>query len=163
MTQPKRHHLFISHAWDYNDDYHRLVNMLRQAQDFEWYNYSVPEHDPKEANNKPALREALRKQMQPTNCVLIISGMYVTRREWIQYEINVAKEWNKPIIGIKPRGHEMMPTAVTSVAKEIVGWYTPSIVEAIERQAGSPCHYQRCGKTVTRQDSFCPHCFGDIK
>ncbi len=131
----KIYRLFISHAWQYNDDYYRLVNMLTNASYFNWFNYSVPEHDPKEVNTGAALSQALQNQMRPTNCVLIISGMYAAHREWIQYEINLAVEWGKPIIGIMPRGGERMPTAVSSVAKEIVNWNTTSIVEAIRRHA----------------------------
>ena len=162
MTQPKRHHLFISHAWEHNDDYYRLVEMLNKADGFDWHNYSVPEHNPKHANNEASLREALRNQMQPTNSVIIISGMYVAYREWIQYEIDMATQWKKPIIGIRPRGSERIPTAVSSVAKEMVGWYTPSIVAAIRKhQPGFQC--ESCKQPITRQDRFCPSCYRDLK
>ena len=135
MPALKTYRLFISHAWQYHDDYYRLVDLLSAANNFKWYNYSVPQHDPKDANNKRALREALRNQMRSTNCILIISGMYAAYREWIQYEIDLAVEWDKPIIGIRPRGSQRVPTAVSSVAEEMVGWYTPSIVAAIRKHA----------------------------
>lgn len=135
MPALKTYRLFVSHAWQYHADYYRLVQMLNAANNFRWYNYSVPEHDPKDANNKTALRRALRNQMRPTNCVLIISGMYAAYREWIQYEIDMAAEWGKPIIGVRPRGNQRVPTAVSSVASEMVGWYTPSITSAIRRHA----------------------------
>ena len=96
--------------------------------------YSVPEGRAKDAGGDE-LREALKNQMRLTNCVLVISGMYVPRSEWIPQEIAVAKEWGKPIIGIKPRGSEMEPKAVSSVADAMVGWYTPSIVSEIRKQA----------------------------
>ena len=47
MPALKTYRLFISHAWQYHDDYYRLVEMLNAANNFRWYNYSVPEHDPK--------------------------------------------------------------------------------------------------------------------
>ena len=135
MPALKTYRLFISHAWQYHGDYYRLVELLREASYFDWYNYSVPQHDPKDTNNGPALAEALRNRMRPTNCVLVISGMYAAYREWIQYEINLATYWSKPIIGIRPRGSQRVPTAVSSVANEMVGWHTPSIVAAVRRHA----------------------------
>ena len=135
MPTLKNYRLFISHAWQHGGDYDRLVNMLNEVSYFNWHNHSVPQHDPLDANNTQALKKALRNQMKSTNCVLIISGMYATYRKWIQYEIDLAVEWNKPIVGVKPRGSERIPYAVSSVAKEMVGWSTSSIVNAIRRHA----------------------------
>ncbi len=135
-TDLKLHRLFISHAWQYNKDYYNLEKMLNAAENFSWDNYSVPEHNPKDANNERALKEALRNQITPTNCVLIISGMYVKYRKWIQYEIDLATEGfkkPKPIIGIRPRGSERIPKEVSEIANEMVGWSTSSIVNAIRR------------------------------
>ena len=52
MPKLHRYRLFISHAWEYNDDYYRLIGMLNNAPNFIYSNYSVPEHDPVDANNK---------------------------------------------------------------------------------------------------------------
>ena len=46
MPTLKRYGLFISHAWGYNDDYYKLVNLLDNHNLFNWYNFSVPEHEP---------------------------------------------------------------------------------------------------------------------
>lgn len=133
MPPLERYHLFISHAWQYDADYHRLVNLLENAPRFEWRNYSVPEHDPLEANSIHKLSAALKSQIRPVSVVLIISGMYVNYREWIQYEIDVALHYAKPIIGIRPWGSERIPKGVQSVADVMVGWNTNSIVAAIKK------------------------------
>lgn len=139
MPQLKTYDLFISHAWRYNEDYYRLVNLLNGAPNFKWRNYSVPEHDPvldpDDEQDAKILTAELDGQIKPVNCVLIISGMYVTHSKWIQTEINIAQKYGKPIIGIKPRGQERIPVAVSSVAKEMVGWNTDSIVSAIRKHS----------------------------
>ncbi len=135
MPALKNYRLFIGHAWQYNEDYDRLVEMLDSAKFFKWTNYSVPQDRPKEATDDSELRQALRNQMRSTNCILIISGMYVAYRDWIQHEIDVAAEWGKPVIGIRPRGNERVPRAVSSVADVMVGWYTPSIISEIRKRA----------------------------
>lgn len=131
MPRLKTYDLFISHAWRPDGDYYRLVNLLEKAPRFRWHNNSVPQHDPVDADNAPRLRKALDQQIRPVNAVLIISGMYVNYREWIQYEISRAQYRGKPIIGIRPRGAERIPIEVKQTAVVMVGWNTKSIVRAI--------------------------------
>lgn len=135
MPTLKTYDMFISHAWTYNDEYYRLVNMLNEADYFKWRNYSVPEHDPKDTKTKKALEEALRRQVRPVNIVVILAGMYATHSDWIEFEIEFAQAIEKPIIGIKPQGQERIPKVVQDAALEMVGWNTSSIVAAIRRQA----------------------------
>ncbi len=135
MPSLKTYDLFISHAWQYDNDYYRIVDFLKEASMFQWRNYSVPRHDPLDANNAYRLKAALRRQIRPVNAVLIISGMYVNYREWIQYEIDLAQEYSKPVIGVKPWGAEHIPAAVQLAAVTMVGWNTSSIVDAIRTYA----------------------------
>lgn len=96
-------------------------------------NYSVPEHDGVTGGNQ--LGENLRNQIRPVHVVIILGGMYVLYSNWIQFEINFAKSIGKSILGVRPWGSQVMPTAVTEAADEIVGWNTSSIVAAIRRLA----------------------------
>jgi hypothetical protein len=137
MPAPKNYHLFISHAWKYDEEYYALEALLKQAQNFAFTNYSVPKHDPLTDPETPVgkkkLEQMLDEQIRQASIVLVLSGMYVAYKRWIQYEIDQSVSTNKPIIGIKPRGQQQLPTAVTSVAKETVGWNTDSIVTAIRK------------------------------
>ena len=45
-----KYRLFISHAWKYNAEYDRLIDYLADAENFDYANYSVPEHDPVDGN-----------------------------------------------------------------------------------------------------------------
>lgn len=133
MTYLRTYNLFISHSWSYDEDYVRLVNMLNNAFQFSWKNYSVPWEDPLTGGSKKKLADEISNQIRFASVVLVISGMYVSYREWIQFEIDLADKFNKPIIGIQPWGSTNTPSAVTRSAVEIVGWNTYSIVEAIRR------------------------------
>lgn len=128
------YNLFISHSWTYSDAYKRLVRMLDSASSFYYRNYSVPKDDPiHNANNDRQLKEAIRNQMRPASCVLILAGLYATYSKWINIEIELAKEMGKPIIAIQPWGAERTSTVVKEAANEIVSWQTSSIVSAIKR------------------------------
>lgn len=137
MPALKTYDIFISHAWTYSKDYYNLVDLLNSAANFKWRNYSVPSHnpviDPSTEAGKRALKKELDQQIRPVNCVLVISGMYATYREWIQNEMDLASGYNKPIIGVIPWGQERVSTAVSSVAKQMVRWNTDSIVAAIRK------------------------------
>jgi hypothetical protein len=135
MPTLRTYRLFISHAWKYNTDYYNLIGLLDKAPNFQYANYSVPEHDPaldpEKSTSRAKLTAALDEQIRQSQCVLIISGMYVNHSFWIQTEIDIASGYQKPIIGLIPRGQEKTPKAVQDVAKEMVGWTTDSIVSAI--------------------------------
>ncbi|AYK05277.1 TIR domain-containing protein [Brevibacillus laterosporus] len=135
MPALRTYNIFISHAWTYNDDYYRLEEMLNKANNFSWKNYSVPEHDSLDTATNQELETALQNQIRPTSIVLVLCGMYVNHRRWIQKEIDIAVEMNKPIVGIRPWGQQRIPQEIQDVAKEIVGWNTDSIVSAIRRNA----------------------------
>lgn len=135
MPALRTYRLFISHAWDYNDDYYRLEALLNAAPLFIWANHSVPKHDPLLVNTDASLERKLQDQLTFTHCALFISGMYANHRTWIQKELDLAVHMDKPIIGVRPRGQERIPQAIQDVAREMVYWNTSSIVEAIRRHA----------------------------
>ena len=135
MPELHRYRLFISHAWHRHEGYDRLIKFLDDASLFIYSNYSVPQNKVFEGMNNTQLKEQLRKQINPTEVVLILGGIYVSYSSWIQYEIDHAKSLNKPIIGIRPWGAQRMPQAVTDAANIVVGWNTDSIISAIRKYA----------------------------
>lgn len=133
MPSLHNHRLFISHAWNYSDRYKRAVEFLNAANNFSWTNYSVPEDDGFDRTSAEELTEAMRRQIRPVQCVIIVSGMYVNHSAWIQFEMNFAKSLNKPILGIRRWGEQRTPQNVVDCADEMVAWNSASIVDAIRR------------------------------
>jgi len=126
-----RYKLFISHAWNYAEDYKRMVKLLDDAPNFIHSNFSVPEDRAFARMSKSELEEEIRQQIRPVDAVIILGGMYVAYSDWIQFEIDYAKLTNKPVLGVQPWGAERMPQAVTLAANKIVGWNTSTIVAGI--------------------------------
>ena len=132
----KIYRLFISHSWSYSNEYERLVDLLDDYADFFWQDYSVPRNNPiHNAPNSQALTEAIRAQMRPVNCVLIMAGVYSTYSPWINKEITLAKEMGKPIVAIEGFGAERTSQIVKDNADEIVRWNSTSIVKAIRNNS----------------------------
>lgn len=139
MPTLKTYDLFISHPWSHNEEYERIVSLLKEAPNFYFRNYSAPENNPlKNPNgtpvtNKTQIKAAIDNKIRPVNCVLIMSGMYVNYHEWLEYELIKAVTFDKPIVAIRPWGQQNIPISVSIYADTIVGWNTSSIVNAIRQ------------------------------
>lgn len=144
--------LFISHAWDYAEDYDGVVRLLDSDLRLPWKNLSIPIERPIEMStllpksNRRIIRE-LEERISQSDALLVLAGMYVHHSAWIQSEIEIAQDYKKPIIGVKPRGQERLPFALQSLACELVGWTTPSIVQAV-RSRVRPSHRVFSKQTV---------------
>ena len=77
------------------------------------------------------VRQQLSERIKSSDIVLGIAGMYASYSEWMEWELNKAVEYGKPILGVIPWGNERISTVVSSKAKKIVHWNTDSIVDAI--------------------------------
>lgn len=77
------------------------------------------------------LKEAIRRQMQPASCILILAGVYSTYSKWINIEIELAQSMGKKIIAIELWGAERTSSKVKSATHSIVRWNIDSIVNAI--------------------------------
>lgn len=124
--------VFVSHSWDYDQEYARLVRLLRNADQFDFRNYSVPQEEKFDTNTDEELEPILReKQIKPASVVVVLAGMYSTHSDWIVREIRIAKEEGKPILGVEPWGKSRTSNVVEGHADKMVGWNTESIVDGI--------------------------------
>ncbi len=77
------------------------------------------------------IRRQLSERIKSSDIVLGVAGIYASYSDWMEWELNKAKEYNKPILGIVPWGNERVSTVVRNKADKIVRWNTDSIVDAI--------------------------------
>jgi hypothetical protein len=118
--------LFISHPWgrgEYRDERDRLITLLERGRgaSFDFRDISVTEDDPllqppPLSKSNRTLVYQLDDRISKADCVLVLSGMYCAYSEWIQSEIEAAKAFRKPIIGIIPWGQKVIPEAVEKLA-----------------------------------------------
>jgi len=124
--------IFISHRWDYNEDYHGLVNKFEEY-GFAHLNYSVPDHDPLDVWRVRDIKEALKRQVGQCN-YFIITGRMASNSRWCQFEVEVAQEYSKPILSFRPYNYlGNIPTFITEADNQNgpVGFNTPSIIRKI--------------------------------
>ncbi len=94
-----RIHIFVSHSWAYSTHYEKLTDWIfgsnwRVGQaSLVFLDYSVPKDDP--IHNPPsdkALKDAIYRRIARSHVVVIPTGMYVNYSNWIQKEIDGARE-----------------------------------------------------------------------
>lgn len=134
MPELKSRMLFISHAWQYDAAYLTLVKWFNEEPNFWWKNCSIPSTDALLDKTTNGLAAGITRQINPSQAVLIIAGMYAAHSGWIDYEIGEAKRLNKRIIGIRPWGQERVPVKVQEASHELVNWNSASIVAAVRAQ-----------------------------
>lgn len=134
MPELTNYRLFISHSWAYGDAYEKLVSFFNEHPFFKWTDYSVPKNDPiHDAPNATALYNAIKNQIAPVNCVIILAGVYSSYSKWIDKEIEISKTvYSKPIVAVEPWGSEKTSKIVKDNADAIVKWQSSSIVKAIK-------------------------------
>lgn len=131
MPLLNNYRILISHSWDYDEQYRTVSDWLNDASYFNWSDYSVPLSRPIDTNSKIELKERIKNRISLCNCILVLSGMYVDYSEWIDYEMEIAKELGKPIIGVKPWGQQRVPAIIQDIADIMVGWNSSSVVQAV--------------------------------
>jgi len=126
----KQYKIFISHSWKYDESYQKVSEWIDNR--LIWVNMSIPSDKPKDAASKLALKQKIENNIMKSSGIIVLSGMYVSHSEWIRIEIEIARKYNKPIIGIIPRGNERIPSIVLDNAK-MVKWNSQSLIDAIKR------------------------------
>ena len=131
----KTYKLFISHSWNYSENYQRIVELIKK-QGLNFYDHSVPKDDPIHTNGTDKqLHDAIKAKMKGTSCILIPAGVYASYSKWIKKEIAIAESYGKKIIAIEPWGSDRTSQVVKNSADKIVKWQGKSIVDAIKELA----------------------------
>jgi hypothetical protein len=119
----RQYNLFISHNGEGDEEYLEFIRRLVEASDFEWKDHGIP--------NKNS-QEDLRQQINNSDIVIILSGLYSKHHDLIKNQVDLALQLNKPIILIRPYGLEEVPAELEKIAKGVVGWNRVCIVEMIQ-------------------------------
>jgi len=62
----------------------------------------------------------------------VLAGVYASYSKWIDKEIDISLEYNKPIIAVEPWDSEKTSTKVKNAADKIVKWNGKSIAAAVK-------------------------------
>ncbi len=126
--------LFVSHAWEENDDYVRVFEYLEASGTFYYINTSQPQA--KRPIDKESQREDLRRQIAPCEVIIVLPAVYRRAPELVQFQMNFAKAAEKPIVALENFGStEALPKIIADLADEVSPWNERNLIDALRRQA----------------------------
>ena len=126
--------LFVTHAWVENDDYARVFEYLEASGTFYYVNTSQPQA--RRPIDKESQREDLRRQISPTEVIVVLPAVYAATPELVLFQMNFAKAADKPIVAMENFGStEALPKAIKDLADEISAWNERALIDALRRQA----------------------------
>ena len=132
MPTLKTRMIFISHAWGYSYHYNKVVEWFNNTPNFSWKNCSVPSTNALPDKTSRGLQIGMTRQINPSQIVVILGGMYAAYSGWIKYEIEEANRLGKPVIGVRPWGQERIPRIVQEASWcQPVGWNRASVVATV--------------------------------
>lgn len=127
----KTYSLFISHSWDHNDTLQNLKNLLNSRGYFPAVYTQVEKDCPINSDDASVVKANITKRLNNSDILLAIAGVFATHSEWMQWEMDKAKELGLNVIGVIPRGQERISQEVYNRSVVDVRWNADSIVDAI--------------------------------
>lgn len=127
----KTYSLFISHSWDHNDTLQNLKNLLNSRGYFPAVYTQVEKDCPINSDDASVVKANITKRLNNSDVLLAIAGVFATHSEWMQWEMDKAKELGLNVIGVIPRGQERISQEVYNRSVVDVRWNADSIVDAI--------------------------------
>jgi len=126
--------LFVTHAWEENDDYSRVFEYLEAPGTFYYQNSSQPHA--KRPIDKESEREELRRQIAPCEVVIVLPAVYRSATDLVLFQLNFAKSADRPILAMENFGStEPLPKPIKDLADEVSAWNERSLIDALMRQA----------------------------
>tara|TARA_Y100000768_G_C23956185_1_gene672930 strand:+ start:927 stop:1343 length:417 start_codon:yes stop_codon:yes gene_type:complete len=95
---------FITHVWRQSPQWVTFEKFLFSDQLIEWRNFSLPWHDPAlkvgSGLGQKLVMSNLTHQITPTDIFFLLESLYEKKSNlfWLNFQINVAKKNNIPII-----------------------------------------------------------------
>lgn len=137
MTTPN---VFISHRWAYKEDFDSLIEKFKKY-GFKYSDYSVPENDPLDVETKKKIKAALKEQVRQCNYFIVFANSAMNNSEWVKFEVEVATEYGKPILSVRPYKYQgNIPKFIQDADTEggPVGFSTPAIIRKICAKLNHP-------------------------
>lgn len=130
--------IFITHAWRYHEDWSLLAEMLDNLAELKWRNFSLPWHDPAMEPNSEVggkfIRDFLETQIIPACGVVFLSGVYAIKsaRRWLDLELEMARTYNKPVIGLPAIGEAEVPEELRPLCDGCTTWDAKAVISALD-------------------------------
>jgi len=133
----RTHDIFIAHGWENSEHIHKLVENLDRAdafdEEFTYINHG--NFDRSVINDEKLNAEvlALKEQLSQADLVLAMTDLYSEFQEWMDKEVELAKEQEMPVIVIRSYENRQTPPLLEEKADEVVLFDPEHILKGIKK------------------------------
>ena len=141
---PGTYDLFLTHAWNYTDEWQEVVALLDARVPGKWRNWSLPWHDTSidrhSEDGKAQLEQLLHGHISMTSAVLLLPGTgdRAEGRMWLERELALAAQYGKPVIGVLQAGQARFPADLAGRVVAVVARDAAAILAEVDRRLRSP-------------------------
>lgn len=133
MIEPnmRRVHLYISHRFAHADLYMRILEFIAQ-EGFSSADFSVPAWK-RIPGDREDVYAGIAERVRMSSHVIVLLSPAIHDSHYIRHELEMAKKYNKPIIGIYPHGHNEgpIPQMLDGHIYRAIGWRSGSLRKAL--------------------------------
>ncbi|HMB41381.1 MAG TPA: TIR domain-containing protein [Balneolaceae bacterium] len=135
-TTVETRNIFIAHGWENSQHIHKLTELLDRAdtfdKDFAYVNHGNFDKSVLQDETLNDLDLAIKEQMTETDVVLVMTDIYYDYTEWIDKEVDLARDLDLPIILIRSYNNRETPSHLEEKADEIVVFDPEEILKEIK-------------------------------
>jgi len=127
--------IFVTHAWQEDDDYLRVFEYLEGARGFRYVNCSSlnPVPGPPGSDQE---KESLRHQIAASEAVIALAALIKGHHQQLLFQLQCARGLKKPVIMLPQFGHDLnLPLMFKGIANREVEWNDRAIVDALRELA----------------------------
>lgn len=120
-------YIFISHSWKEKESYSKIITLLKDS-NLQIQDYSVPQHDSFDLKKVKEIKDALENKIKLSSHFIMLGTMHLKYSQYIEHELDVAQQYNKPILVVIPNDQERIPETLkqyntVSLRKDaIINW-----------------------------------------
>jgi len=144
MIKSSTYDIFITHAWRYHLDWKRMTELLNAHGMRHWRNFSLPWYDPaldpRTEDGGKVVRWNLESQIIPAHAVILLASVLNEpgTHKWLDFELEMARKHQKPIIVVPCWGQTDVPPDVRQRADTVVGWDAAALFAAVKELRHQP-------------------------
>jgi len=117
----KIYNLIITNGFDKNKEYSQFTEKLFSKTDFLWKESMSGDYS-----------TAGEEFYQKVDRIIMLSGLYNDNKELFEDLLKASKEYDIPIVLVRPFGVEEVPEILEENAATIVGWNANCIIDSIK-------------------------------
>ncbi len=129
----KTYSLFISHSWNHDNVLQDLKTLIDVRGYFPAEYTQIEKDCPINSYRASVIKANITKRLESSDVLLAIAGVFASYSDWMQWEMDKAKELGLNVIGVIPRGQERISKQVYERSVIDVRWNADSIVDAIRK------------------------------